>query len=139
MGATLDVFRRYEKLLRSGAYDRLTEVVDEQWVETCVGLTGWTVGLDIATANFAAGIAQAFSNLQPEELDVIEQGNALVIRGKNTAVHSGRFLEVEATGKRVTWEFVDMYRAGADGRLNWHFFVTDWNYVRLQLLGSAPD
>src|SRR5262249_5507 len=102
MGATLDVFRRYEKLLRSGAYDRLTEVVDEQWVETCVGLTGWTIGLDIAAANFAAGIAQAFSNLQPEELDAIEQGNALVIRGKNTAVHSGRFLGVEATGKRVT-------------------------------------
>jgi len=27
----------------------------------------------------------------------------------------------------------------ADGRINWHFFVTDWNIVRLQLLGEAPD
>jgi hypothetical protein len=32
-----------------------------------------------------------------------------------------------------------LYRVGADGRINWHFFVTDWNIVRLQLLGEAPD
>lgn len=31
-----------------------------------------------------------------------------------------------------------MYRLGVDGRINWHFLVTDWNYVRLQLLGEAP-
>jgi hypothetical protein len=39
----------------------------------------------------------------------------------------------------VSWEYLDMYRAGADGRLNWHFLATDWNLVRLQLLGQAPD
>ena len=32
-----------------------------------------------------------------------------------------------------------MYRVGADGRLNWHLLATDWNLVRLQLLGQAPD
>jgi hypothetical protein len=54
-------------------------------------------------------------------------------------VHTGRFLGIEPTGRRVRWEFLDMYRAGADGRLNWHFLATDWNLVRLQLLGQAPD
>lgn len=63
----------------------------------------------------------------------------MVIRGRATATHSGPFLGVQPTGKRVAWDFVDMYRLGADGRINWHFFVTDWNYVRLQLLGEAPD
>ena len=43
------------------------------------------------------------------------------------------------SGRRVWWEFADLYRLGADGRINWHFFVTDWNIVRLQLLGEAPD
>jgi len=52
--------------------------------------------------------------------------------------HSGRFLGLEPTGRRVWWEFADLYRLGADGRLNWHFFVTDWNFVRLQLLGEEP-
>jgi hypothetical protein len=32
-----------------------------------------------------------------------------------------------------------MYRAGTDARLNWHFFVTERNSVRLQLLGQAQD
>jgi hypothetical protein len=119
--------------------DRLTEAADEPWVETCVGLTGWTISLDIAAANFAAGIAGAFSELEPTELDVVEKDGFLVIRGKNTAVHTGPFLGIAPTHNRVTWEFVDMYRVGADGRLNWHLFVTDWNYVRLQPLGTAPD
>jgi predicted ester cyclase len=135
----LDTYRRYRQLLFAGAYQRLPEVADENWVETCVGLTGWTIGLDIASANFAAGIARAFSELSSEELDVLEKNDTLVIRGRATAVHSGPFLGVAPTGKRVAWEFVDMYRTGPDGRINWHFFVTDWNYVRLQLLGEAPD
>jgi hypothetical protein len=32
-----------------------------------------------------------------------------------------------------------MYRARADCRLNWHLLATDWNLVRLQLLGQTPD
>lgn len=139
MGAALATYRRYRELLQTGAYGRLTEVVDEKWIENCVGLTGWTVGLDIATANFAAGIARAFSGLNAEELDVLEKDDALVIRGRATATHSGPFLGIQPTGKRVAWDFVDIYRLGTEGRINWHFFVTDWNYVRLQLLGEAPD
>src|SRR5262249_14698573 len=80
-----------------------------------------------------------FSDLESIEEDVVDAGDALVIRGTNTAVHSGPFLGLEPTGKRVTWEFLDMYRVGADGKLNWHFLATDWNLVRLQLLGEAPD
>jgi predicted ester cyclase len=139
MGAALTAYRRYRELLQAGAYGRLTEVVDERWIENCVGLTGWTAGLDIATANFTAGIARAFSGLDVKELDVVEKDDTLVIRGQATAIHSGAFLGVQPTGKRVAWDFVDMYRLGADGRINWHFFVTDWNNVRLQLLGEAPD
>jgi predicted ester cyclase len=137
--SVLETYRKYRQLLFTGAYQRLPEVADENWVETCVGLTGWTIGLDIAGANFAAGIARAFSDLKNEELDIIEKDDTLVIRGRASAVHSGPFLGVAPTGNRVAWEFVDMYRAGNDGRLNWHFFVTDWNCVRLQLLGQAPD
>jgi len=51
----------------------------------------------------------------------------------------GSFLGVAPTRKRVAREFVAMYRTGPDGRINWHFFATDWNCVRLQLLGEAPD
>jgi len=48
------------------------------------------------------------------------------------------FLGLEPTGRRAWWEFAGLYRPGAGGRINWHFYVTDWNIVRLQLLGEAP-
>jgi hypothetical protein len=82
MGAVLDAYRRYRQLLFAGDYQRLSEVADEQWIETCVGLTGWTVGLDVAATNFAAGIARAFSELSGEELDLLEKDDTLVISGR---------------------------------------------------------
>jgi len=139
MGKVLDTYRRYTELLFSGDYAHLTDVVDEDYVDTCVGLTGWTRGLDIASANFAAGIAAAYPDMTREEYDYIEDGDMLAIRGRSEGTHSAPFLGLEPTGRRATWEFADLYRLGADGRLNWHFYVTDWNIVRLQLLGEAPD
>jgi predicted ester cyclase len=139
MGTVLDTYHRYRELLRGGDFAHLTDVVDEDFVENCVGLTGWTRGLDIASANFAAGIAAAFPDLTTQEYDLIEDGDMLAIRGRGEGTHSAPFLGLEPTGRRASWEFTDLYRAGADGRINWHFFVTDWNLVRLQLLGEAPD
>jgi predicted ester cyclase len=139
MGRVRDTYNRYRELLFTGDFARLTEVVDEDFVETCVGLTGWTHGLDIAAANFAAGIGAAFPDLNAQEYDHIEDGDTLAIRGRAEGTHTGRFLGLEPTGRRATWEFADLYRVGADGRINWHFYVTDWNIVRLQLVGEAPD
>jgi predicted ester cyclase len=139
MGTTLDTYRRYRELAARGEFQRFTEVLDEQWIENCLGLTGWTIGLDIALANLQAGFLAAFSDLAAVEHEVLEDATGLVIRGENTGTHTGPFLGVEPTGKQVRWEFLDMYRSGPDGRLNWHFLATDWNLVRLRLLGKAPD
>jgi len=139
MGKVLDTYNRYRELLFAGDFAHLTDVVDEGFVETCVGLTGWTRGLDIAAANFAAGIGAAFPDLTAQEFDHIEDGDTLANRGRAEGTHTGPFLGLEPTGRRASWEFADLYRIGADGRINWHFYVTDWNIVRLQLLGEAPD
>ena len=50
MGKVRDTYNRYRELLFSGDFAHLTEVVDEDFVETCVGLTGWTRGLDTSAA-----------------------------------------------------------------------------------------
>ena len=116
MGKALDAYRRYRDLVARNQFDRLTEVLDENWVENCLGLTGWTLGLDVALANLQAGFGQAFSDLASTEHELVEDGDTLVIRAENTGVHTGRFLDVEPTGKRVSWEFLDMYKVGPDGR-----------------------
>src|SRR5258706_527889 len=92
------------ELAERGEFSRVSEVLDENWVENCLGLTGWTMGLDIALANLQAGFGQAFSDLRVTEHEVVEDGDALVVRGENTAVHTGRFLGIEPTGKCVSWE-----------------------------------
>ena len=122
MGKALQAYRRYRELADRGEFSQVGEVLDENWIENCLGLTGWTLGLDIALANLQAGFGQAFSGLQVTEYELIEDGDALVIRGQNSGVHTGRLLGIEPIG-----------------RLNWHFLATDWNLVRLQLLGQAPD
>jgi predicted ester cyclase len=127
MGTVLDTYNRYRQLLYSGDFAHLSDVVDEDFVETCVGLTRWTRGLDIAAANFAAGIGAAFSDMTSHEYDHIEDGDTLAIRVRAEGTHTGRFLGLEPTGRRASWEFADLYRLGADGRIPWHFFVTDWN------------
>jgi predicted ester cyclase len=50
-----------------------------------------------------AGFGQAFSDLQATGHDVIEDGDALVIRGENSAVHTCPFLGIDPTGRRVRW------------------------------------
>src|SRR5947207_230706 len=44
---------RQQELRCIGQFDRIAEVVDtENYVENCVGFTGWTLGFDTALANF---------------------------------------------------------------------------------------
>lgn len=63
-----------------------------------------------------AGLGQAFSGLQASEHEVVEDGDALVLRGQDSGVHTGWFLGIEPTGRRASWEFLNMYRAGPDSR-----------------------
>jgi hypothetical protein len=81
MGKALQAYRRYRELADRGEFHRVSEVLDENWIENCLGLTGWTLGLDIALANRQAGFGQAFSHLRITEHEVVEDGDALVIRG----------------------------------------------------------
>jgi hypothetical protein len=76
MGKALHAYRRYRELADRGEFGRLGEVLDENWIENCLGLTGWTLGLDIALTNLQAGFGRAFSGLQVTQHEVVEDGDA---------------------------------------------------------------
>jgi predicted ester cyclase len=137
----LEAFRRFQEFRRLGQFDHIAEVLDtENYVENCVGFTGWTLGFDTALANFEHGIRAIFSNMSYEEQDIIEDGKAVMIRLRTQATHTGKpFFGIPASGRRVTYDVIDMYRVGEDGRINFRFMLCDWNGVRQQLLGEAPD
>jgi predicted ester cyclase len=133
----LEVYRRFQSYLLAGEFSRLGEVADmEGYTENCVGLTGWTTGLAMALRNFQENIASRLTDMVPTEDDVIQADDTLVIRGSFEATHSGEFLGVPPTGRRVAYDFVDMYRV-TGGRIVWRYLLCDWKGLRDQLTAGA--
>jgi len=133
----LDTYNGFIGALATGRVAQLPSFVDpDQYTETCVGLTGWTQGLDVALANFQFGIGAALSDLAMDVRDVIDTPEAVIVRGHAAATHTGRFLDVGPTGRRVEYDFVDMVKPGPDGRIVWRFLLCDWVGVRRQLDGE---
>jgi predicted ester cyclase len=67
---------------------------------------------------------------------VVEAGDTLVIRGTFEVTHSGEFLGVPPTGRRVAFDWIDMDRV-ADERIVWRFLLCDWKGLLDQLTASA--
>jgi predicted ester cyclase len=132
----LETYRRFQSYLLTGQFARLGEVADvDRYTENCVGLTGWTTGLNTALRNYQDKVASAFTDMSTAEEDVIESGEALVIRSVITATHSGDFMGIPATGRKISYDAVDMFRL-AGGRICWRFLLCDWKSVTSQL--TAP-
>jgi len=132
----LEVYRQFQSFLINGEYGRLAEVTDmDRYTEDCVALTGWTTGLQTALRNFQENIASRLTDMVPTERDVIQAGDMLVIRGSYEVTHTGEFLGVPPTGRRVSYEWVDMYRV-TEGRIVWRYLLCDWKGLRDQL--TAP-
>ena len=133
----LEVYRRFQSYLIGGEFGRVGEVADlEGYTETCVGLTGWTTGLATALGNFQENVASKLTDMVPAEDDIIEAEDMLVIRGSFEATHSGEFLGVPPTGRRVAFDFVDMYRV-TGGLIVWRYLLCDWKGLLDRLTAAA--
>ena len=133
----LEVYRRFESYLLNGEFARVGEVADvDGYTENCVGLTGWTTGLQIALRNFQENIASRLTDMAVTEHDIIEAGDMLVIRGTFEVTHTGEFLGVPPTGRRVSFDWIDMYRV-AGGRIVWRFLLCDWKGLADKLTAAA--
>ena len=133
----LEVYRRFQSYLLHGEFARVGEVADlDGYTENCVGLTGWTTGLQIALRNFQENIASRLTDMAVTEHDIIEAGDMLVLRGTFDVTHSGEFLGVPATRRRVSFDWIDMYRV-AGGRIVWRFLLCDWKGLLDKLTMAA--
>ena len=133
----LEVYRRFQSYLLRGEFARVGEVADmDGYTENCVGLTGWTTGLKIALRNFQENIASRLTDMAVTEHDVLEAGDTLVIRGTFEVTHSGEFLGVAPTGRRVSFDWIDMYRV-ASGRIVWRYLLCDWKGLQDQLTAAV--
>jgi predicted ester cyclase len=133
MPALLEVYRRFQQYLVTGDFARLPEVVDVAgYTEKCEGLTDWTTGLQIALANFQRNVLSAFSDLRGTEETVVEGADTVVIRTSYEATHTGTFLGIAPTERKIAFEAVDMLRV-AEGRIVWRYFLMDLYGIEQQL------
>ena len=65
---------------------------------------------------------KTFTDMEVEVMDLIEEDNKVTIRAKFTGTHSADFYDVKPTGKRISFEALEIFRM-ADGKI-----VESWGY-----------
>jgi predicted ester cyclase len=134
----LQIYAAYQQRLQNQDYAHLGEVVDFQgYTENCLGLTGWTTGFEVALQNWAKNILAAFSDLQFETKDAFEGPDRLAIRSRAEGTHSGTFLGVPSTGRRIAWDVVFLVHTN-DGRMVGQWIQSDLWGIYQQLTSAEP-
>jgi predicted ester cyclase len=74
----------------------------------------------------ARGLRAAFDPYEVEVVDLVGEGDTVVLRGIQRGVHRGEWLGVPATGRSVTWMVLRMFKFDPDGRIvrTWAFSDT---------------
>ena len=86
------------------------------------GAVGTMSGVD-TVVSVLGGFIGALTDIDAAEQDVIASGDLVALRQVVSATHSGNLLGVPATGRRIQWDAVDIYRVTDDGRISeqWAF------------------
>ena len=79
----------------------------------------------------------AFPDMQIDAQDVIADGEKVVVRARYTGTNRGEFMGMQATGKSVDVQLVDIFRLGDDGLVHGHWGVLD-ALAMMQQLGVVP-
>ena len=98
----------------------LREVIDEHHADAAAGFltanmqwSGGTVGTIAGRANVAglfAGVVAAFPNSHAAIEDIFGQGDQVVVRVVVSGTQEGAILGINASGRNVQWDGVDVYR-----------------------------
>ena len=86
------------------------------------GALGTVTGVDTIVP-VLAGFIGALDGIHAEVQDVIATDDLVALRLLVSAVHTGNLLGVPASGNRVEWNAVDIYRVTEDGKISeqWAF------------------
>src|ERR1700751_333823 len=96
------------------------------------GSLGTVSGRDGLTGLLTAFIG-ALPDLHAEEQDVIASDDLVVMRLVVTATQEGDLLGIPATGRRVKWDAVDIYRVTDDGKISEEWAADDMATFASQL------
>lgn len=127
------VARRFiDEVFIAGRADAVDDLVTSDFVSH--GLPG--AGPDVMKAAISR-VAPALSDATMEIQDVIGEGDRVAVRLMSTAVQSGVFMGMPATGRRYTIEEIHIFRI-VDGRVAEHWHQGDMVGMMRQL-GAMPE
>lgn len=89
---------------------------------------------------FKAAVAtffDAFPDLEATILDLIVGGDKVTVRFVERGTHQGTFVGIPATGKKVEFHGIGIYRV-ADGKLAEEWFIDDSRAI-FEQIGAIPE
>jgi steroid delta-isomerase-like uncharacterized protein len=100
-----NIVRRYQEIYNSNDVDRLTEVLAEDLLTPNImpGIPKGMEGAKIAHRIMLAGFPDYRTIIE----DMVAEGDQVAARIRMTGTHTGDFMGIPATGKRI--EFTGMY------------------------------
>ena len=116
----------------------LRDVIDEHHADAAAGFltanmqwSGGTVGTIAGRANVAglfAGVVAAFPNSHATIEDIFGQGDQVVVRVVVSGTQEGAILGINASGRNVQWDGVDVYRL-SHGKISNIWAGDDWSAI----------
>lgn len=128
--------RRFvEEVINQGNIDAIDKLLDPGVVDHATP-PGFPAGREGAK-QFATMIRSAFPDVHLTIEDMIAEGDKVVVRSTWSGTHQGEFMDIPATGRRVTVSAIDISRV-ADGRMVEHWEQSDALGL-MQQLGVVPS
>jgi len=129
-----EVFNEWQRCLRANDAEGTARVVDlEAYTEICLGLTPWTTGYAVATANFYRNMIAPWTDISFTVEDLQESEGGVTVRNHVEATHTGEFLGIAPTGRRVTWDNVAIVKI-SNGKVVGQWSQPDLWGIRKQLI-----
>ncbi len=127
--------RFYEELWSKGNLEVIPELVAEDFVDHHP-LPGAPQGRE-GLAALVVMWRSAFPDMRESVEDLISEGDKVVGRFTMRGTHTGKFMCVAPTGRRVVMSGIDIVRI-ADGRIS-EFWYGEHLLELMQQLGAVPD
>jgi predicted ester cyclase len=127
------VRRFYDEVLNARRIDVIETLALADYIEhdPLPGQRDGLVGLRDRVSMLVGGLASTYT-----VREIIAEDDQVVVRWRNTGVHSGEFLGVPPTGRPFDFAGIDIYRI-ENGRMAEHWHVVD-QLTLLQQLGLIP-
>lgn len=126
----------YEDVWNRGDLSAIPALLQEGF--TFRGSLGAELRGQAGFAGYVGMVRGSLSGYRCEILDLVVEGRRAFARMRFSGTHTGTFLGVGPTGRRVEWLGAALFTAGEDGRAADLWVLGDVDGLRRQLEGGPP-